>query len=174
MMDQIHRKCTSFCFNLTFLILHLSWLLFFSLSTQRLSHAVAISMPVKPATSPPRVTHWSTRLTRTAAGSSRRPSPCNASSSTSTRILRSRNWTAGKDGMDGYYVKIETARGGFGCDLKKDEKWGEVFAFGVSASTSLCESCFVYSVNFSPLSSCFSGLNNPIIITQGPPSVPCL
>lgn len=57
-------------------------------------------MPLMPATSPLPATRWSIHPIRTAAGSSQPPRPRSASSSTSTRTLKSRNWTAGKGWID--------------------------------------------------------------------------
>lgn len=55
-------------------------------------------MPARPVTSLPPGILWSTRLTRTVTGSSRRQSPHNASSSTSIPTLKLRDWTASKMG----------------------------------------------------------------------------
>lgn len=68
----------------------------FVLSPQRC--AVGSWTPARRATSPRLATRWSTRLTRTATGSSRRRNHRSASSSTSTRTSRSRGWTASKTG----------------------------------------------------------------------------
>lgn len=72
-----------------------------SLSLSQHRSAAASSTPARQVTSPPQVILWSTRLTRTVTGSSRRRSPRSASSSTSTHTLRSRGWTASKTGRGG-------------------------------------------------------------------------
>lgn len=112
------------------------------LPTQRLRRAEAIWTPATPVTSPPRATRWSTRLTRTVTGSSQPPSLRNASSSTSTRTLRSRSWTAGKKkgGLGVVGVKPSSLER---CEASKQPHGShrEGWSFKVSVSVRLPRAC---------------------------------
>lgn len=130
---------------------------------QRRNRAAVFLMPATLGTSPRPGTRSSTRLTRTAAGSLQLQSPCNASSWTLTRTLRSRNWTAGKKkNIDSTHTEY---------------KYRVLLSAEYCASTDLSwqKGCWVYSLNLLPLSSCSSWLlpshNNLSETSLGPLSL---
>lgn len=71
----------------------------------------------------------------------------------------------------GLQVRAGCMDGGKSCTRSKKL---ELKSFVFSSRLFVPESCWVRSVNFGPLSFCFSGFLSVIIITLGPPLVPCL